>query len=152
MTTEDDFRRAIDANPEDWQNLLVFSDWLRERNDARADGYAALAALRKYPRPETHGRSMPKNQQGNWFLWGKVGTAMRSERGAAKQRDPDALPPDWYDTVREFNQFPNWDAFASANPTYRIASDALTFVIVDQPGIFDVSNVRLGKGPATPAK
>jgi hypothetical protein len=48
--------------------------------------------------------------------------------------------------------YPSWDAFASANPTYRIASDALTFVIVDQPGVFDVSNVRLGKGPAKPLK
>jgi hypothetical protein len=34
--------------------------------------------------------------------------------------------------------------------TYRIATDALTFVIVDQPGVFDVSSVRLGKGPAKP--
>ena len=48
--------------------------------------------------------------------------------------------------------YANWDAFASANPTYRIASDALTFVIVDQPGLFDISDVRLGKGPAKPAK
>ena len=48
--------------------------------------------------------------------------------------------------------YPNWDAFASANPTYRVASDAVTFVIVDQPGLFEVSNVRLGKGPAKPAK
>jgi hypothetical protein len=44
--------------------------------------------------------------------------------------------------------YASWDAFVSANPTYRIATDALTFVIVDQPGLFDVSNVRLGKGPA----
>lgn len=48
--------------------------------------------------------------------------------------------------------YANWDAFASANPTYRIASDALTFVIVDQPGLFEVTHVRLGKGPAKPAK
>jgi hypothetical protein len=48
--------------------------------------------------------------------------------------------------------YANWDAFASANPTYRIASDALTFVIVDQPGLFEVTDVRLGKGPAKPTK
>jgi hypothetical protein len=48
--------------------------------------------------------------------------------------------------------YASWDAFASANPTYRIASDALTFVIADQPGAFDVTDVRLGKGPAKPAK
>jgi hypothetical protein len=48
--------------------------------------------------------------------------------------------------------YASWDAFASANPTYRIAGDALTFVIADQPGLFDLSNVRLGKGPAKPLK
>ncbi len=46
--------------------------------------------------------------------------------------------------------YPNWAAFASANPQYRI-SQSLTFVIVDQPGTFTVSNIRLGKGPAKPA-
>ncbi len=48
--------------------------------------------------------------------------------------------------------YPNWAAFASANPTYRVASDALSFVIVDQPGEFTITNVQLGKGPAKPAK
>ncbi len=48
--------------------------------------------------------------------------------------------------------YPNWAAFASANPTYRLASDALSFVIVDQPGEFTITNVQLGKGPAKPAK
>jgi hypothetical protein len=47
--------------------------------------------------------------------------------------------------------YPNWEAFAVANPTYRIAEDALAFVIVDQPGEFTVADVRLGKGPAKPA-
>jgi hypothetical protein len=44
--------------------------------------------------------------------------------------------------------YANWAAFVSANPTYRIAQDALTFIIVDQPGQFTISNVQLGKGPA----
>jgi uncharacterized protein (TIGR02996 family) len=115
VTTEDDFRRGIDANPEDWQTLLVFSDWLRERNDPRADGYAALVRLQKRPRPDTHSTIMPKKQQGDWFSWGKVGTAGRmGRRGTttAKERDPYALPPDWYDAASEFNQLPDWDAHA----------------------------------------
>jgi uncharacterized protein (TIGR02996 family) len=37
VTTEDDLRRAIDADPEDRHTLLVFSDWLRDRGDKRAD-------------------------------------------------------------------------------------------------------------------
>ena len=52
MTTEDDFRRALDANPKDWQTLAVLSDWLRERDDPRADGYAALVRHQKRPKPE----------------------------------------------------------------------------------------------------
>jgi uncharacterized protein (TIGR02996 family) len=49
MTTEEDFRRAIETNPEDWQLLLVFSDWLREREDGRADGYDCMGKNRMYP-------------------------------------------------------------------------------------------------------
>lgn len=30
--------------------------------------------------------------------------------------------------------YANWDAFATANPTFRIASGTLAFVIADQPG------------------
>ena len=44
--------------------------------------------------------------------------------------------------------YPNWAAFVAAHPTYRVASDALTFIIVDQPGTFSITNVQLGKGPA----
>jgi hypothetical protein len=43
--------------------------------------------------------------------------------------------------------YANWAAFAEANPSYQVA-DAIPFVIVDQPGAFTVTDVRLGKGPA----
>jgi uncharacterized protein (TIGR02996 family) len=49
VTSEVDFRRAIDARPDDGHTLLVFADWLQERDDGRADGYRALARLGKYP-------------------------------------------------------------------------------------------------------
>ena len=49
MTTEDDFQRALDSNPEDWQTRLVFADWLQERGDPRADGYRALGVNRRVP-------------------------------------------------------------------------------------------------------
>jgi uncharacterized protein (TIGR02996 family) len=80
LTTEDDFRRVIDANPSDWQTLLVFSDWLRERNDPRADGYTALAVRRQVP--YNHGRQ--------WCWWGQ-----RSGL-SAHRRKPNLLPDDWY--------------------------------------------------------
>jgi uncharacterized protein (TIGR02996 family) len=49
MTTEDDFQRALDQHPHDWQTRLVFADWLQEHNDPRADGYRALGELRRVP-------------------------------------------------------------------------------------------------------
>ncbi len=43
--------------------------------------------------------------------------------------------------------YANWAAFVTANPTYRIASDAVTFIIVDQPGDFTITNVELRQKP-----
>jgi hypothetical protein len=42
--------------------------------------------------------------------------------------------------------YANWTAFANANPTYRIATDAVPFVIADQPFVGIFSNVQLGQG------
>lgn len=42
--------------------------------------------------------------------------------------------------------YTNWAAFALANPTYRIATDAVAFVIADQPFRGIISNVQLGQG------
>ena len=43
--------------------------------------------------------------------------------------------------------YANWEAFATAKPAYRIASDAVTFIIVDQPGDFTITNVELRQKP-----
>jgi len=40
--------------------------------------------------------------------------------------------------------YANWTAFATANPTYRIATDDVAFVIADQPFRGTISNVNLG--------
>lgn len=48
----------------------------------------------------------------------------------------------WYGS----DSYANWAAFASANPTYRISGTS--FIIVDQAGTFNITNVQLGKGPA----
>jgi uncharacterized protein (TIGR02996 family) len=115
VTTEDDFRRAIDANPEDWQTLIVFSDWLRDRDDPRADGYAALARHRKSPLPQIVTEVDKEGRTAVWFSWVKVGMSrplyQRGHATTAEEREPDALPPDWYDTVKEFNQHPDLPPF-----------------------------------------
>jgi len=41
--------------------------------------------------------------------------------------------------------YTDWDAFASANPTYRVATDSIPFVIADQPFRGTVSDVQLGQ-------
>ncbi len=41
--------------------------------------------------------------------------------------------------------YANWALFAAAHPTWTV-SDDLPFVIVDQPGLWTVSNVQLGQG------
>ena len=47
MTPEEQaFQAAMDVRPTDWTAYLVFADWLQDRDDPRADGYRALAAMR----------------------------------------------------------------------------------------------------------
>jgi uncharacterized protein (TIGR02996 family) len=88
MTTEDDFQRALDANPDDHQTRLVFSDWLQERCDPRAEGYRALGALRKRPRDFN-----PEYRCG-WCSG--ANTSYTSDRRYAHC----VLPARWYDGVR----------------------------------------------------
>ena len=54
MTTEDDFQRALDAHPEDWQTQFAFADWLQNRDDPRAAGYRAIAVQQRRPLQGTH--------------------------------------------------------------------------------------------------
>jgi hypothetical protein len=56
----------------------------------------------------------------------------------------DATCTIWYNNV----SYINWAAFVTANPTYRVAKDQLTFIIADAPGTFDITNVQLGKAAA----
>lgn len=54
MTTEDDFNRALDAQPDDWHTRLVFADWLQDRGDPRAAGYRAIAIQERRPLMRQH--------------------------------------------------------------------------------------------------
>lgn len=86
MTTEEDFQRALDSNPEDHHTRLVFADWLQERDDPRAEGYRALGKLKLWP----------LCIQGVWFYHNGVGNHMDETEGL-KPADPShALPPDWF--------------------------------------------------------
>lgn len=87
MTTEDDFQRALDANPDDWQTRLVFADWLDERGDPRADGMRALGLLRRCP--------YQPGRRNNYWTWGDY---------SSLSTDSSDLPPGWFEVV--FNTAP----------------------------------------------
>lgn len=84
MTTEDDFQRQLDANPEDWQTRLVFADWLQERDDPRAEGYRALGFLRN--RPE-------ENKKELFWVYSRAGS------GASILWPRCDLPEDWFELI-----------------------------------------------------
>jgi uncharacterized protein (TIGR02996 family) len=79
VTTEDDFQKALDTRPSDWQTRLVFADWLDECADPRADGYRALGRLRLRPL---------KIKKQNWWTAQGEGPPTYNH-----------LPPDWFEQV-----------------------------------------------------
>ena len=54
MTTEDDFQRMLDLNPDDHATRLILADFLDEAGDIRATGYRALGELRLVPNFEEY--------------------------------------------------------------------------------------------------
>jgi uncharacterized protein (TIGR02996 family) len=94
VTTEDDFQKALDAQPDDWQTRLVFADWLDERGDPRAEGYRALGALRRVPfdgDPYASSRvssRRPDGWESGWSFWGGSFDYIRGAK-------PSTLPWEW---------------------------------------------------------
>lgn len=92
MTTEDDFRRALDAHPDDHHTRLVFADWLEEHGDPRAEGYRVLGALRRWP---FRWRNPPdKKKVFRWLFHNGTGTYQ--DRPIP---DEHRLPQDWIDAI-----------------------------------------------------
>ena len=82
MTTEDDFQRVLDAQPDDWQTRLVFADWLQERGDPRATGYRAIAVQERCPFKRRH-----LDRDACWWC---------SSTAAAHDDARNAIPHDWF--------------------------------------------------------
>jgi uncharacterized protein (TIGR02996 family) len=85
MTTEEDFQRALDREPDDWQTRLVFADWLQEHGDPRAEGYRALGLIARWP-------VSGKMPDGTRYVLGN------SDRARPKARKWKAciIPADWF--------------------------------------------------------
>jgi hypothetical protein len=92
-----------------------------------------------------------ENNDGSTEAYAFIDT-LSCNNGDANMGTLDAINDSTCVVAYESTTYINWEAFAAENPTYRIASDALTFIIVDQPGQFDISSVQLGKGPAKSVK
>jgi hypothetical protein len=88
-----------------------------------------------------------ENGDGNWDGFAYIDT-LGCNDGDANTGTLDAINDStctiWYGA----ESYDNWAEFASENPTYTIATDALAFIIVDQPGEFTITNVQLGRGSA----
>jgi uncharacterized protein (TIGR02996 family) len=91
VTSEDDFQKALDANPTDWQTRLVFADWLQEQGDARADGYRALAAGR-FVLSDRYTGTPPR------YVPLQTSRIFRDDGSSSTGRDY-TLPVDWFECL-----------------------------------------------------
>lgn len=93
MTTEDDFQKALVAEPHDWHLRVLFANWLEERADARAEGYRAMGLLRRAP---AHWRGT-----GPW-VW--LSTHHARYYTPSDEIATATVPDDWYDLIPK-NQY-----------------------------------------------
>jgi uncharacterized protein (TIGR02996 family) len=126
VTTEDDFQRALDADPADWQTRLVFADWLQDCNDPRAEGYRVLGATHFCP------YRVSDSTGSAWTAGADDNSAHRNhpEHGRAM------VTRDWYDLVRPPTrkvhdwQSANWWAYFE---TRRACEDSLARAFAGLP-------------------
>ncbi len=123
MTTEDDFHRALDENPDDHQTRMVFADWLQERDDPRAEGYRMMGMTGKYPRQFLGN----EHSDPTWY-WGT--TSNESYRNDPFYRHA-MLDEDWMHRTPHTHpgNVPNFQEYWRHAPTRREAdnNDALAF-------------------------
>jgi hypothetical protein len=89
MTTLDDFKRLLNANPENTDTLLILADWLDDGNGLYGAGYRAMGVLRLYP----YHFSATKAQ-----CWGFINADGRLHNS---QMPCNQLPVDWFDRIEE---------------------------------------------------
>jgi uncharacterized protein (TIGR02996 family) len=83
VTTEDDFRRIYNRNPADRHTVLVLADWFQDRDDPRAGGLRAAAALGRYPH-----RAEAGFEDWSWYR--------RSGYVGDEDYEHAILPDDWF--------------------------------------------------------
>jgi uncharacterized protein (TIGR02996 family) len=123
VTTEDDFQRALDALPEDWQTRLVFADWLQEQGDPRAEGYRALGFLRLWP---TFDAREPR-----WLYHNGTSEVMDSWPEYARTHN--LLPRDWHEAVVSEERIGNWTIWCGYEPSRRKSEDKIALAFTRLP-------------------
>lgn len=99
MNEEAGFQAALDANPDDFQTRLAFADWLRERDDPRADGYQVMGELRMRPASDTDGEVWTFGSQSHTYET-TVGWAILNKKWL--------LPGSWLVHMKKYHQL-DWD-------------------------------------------
>jgi uncharacterized protein (TIGR02996 family) len=123
MTTEEDFQKQLDENPEDANTRLVFADWLEERGDERAEGYRALGRGGYYP---------DRSSNGNSSGWWSLGTQSNARHECYKSSE--MLPYDWFLLFKHSNRLPDWEPVAWAYlPTRKDVEDAAAIAFAKLP-------------------
>jgi uncharacterized protein (TIGR02996 family) len=84
MTSEEDFLRKLDENPDDWQTMLVLADWLQDRDDPSHEGWRAIVRLGL--RPWWFSWSMC------WGFWSEENQGRKKDIGEKKH----FFPHDWF--------------------------------------------------------
>src|SRR5262249_3250684 len=123
VTTEEDFQKALDKNPDDWQTRLVFADWLQERGDVRAEGYRAIGAQRMRPNRWEQGK-----KKFHWW-WGG------GKSDWARHSDVVVLPKDGFEQLPAPRRDGHaWPAHDDPN-TRRGAENAAALAFANLPAV-----------------
>jgi uncharacterized protein (TIGR02996 family) len=127
VTTEDDFHRILDANPDDHHTRLVLADFLQDRGDPRAAGYRALGKLRLYPVLYQHRPNLPQLAD-----WTHTGNVSRAEQSFPRH----SLPRDWFDLMPQAEprrSTPAMDQFWRYHTGRKTAEDAAALAFGQLP-------------------
>ena len=135
MTSEDDFQRALDANPSDHTLRMVFADWLQEHDDPRAAGYRALGIwhrrasifcnCRFYPDTPEGRKALPPDAKPFWCWWQRYGFDMEDR----SEMVTDELSEDWWQLV----DAEKFSGYGKSSPTRREAEDAAALAFARLP-------------------
>lgn len=127
MTTvnlaEESFQAVLDADRQDWNALLAFADWLRDRGDPRADGCQVMATLHIYQWSPVWKDEITTFSWWNWdrfnwdeedeVFWRHAGELSEEWWGLIGRHEPTSINTQKKFPTRRHADYAAWIAFAS---------------------------------------